>query len=82
VLTRSGLKLGIALPQGFHGAIDLSLVREYAQQAESAGFDDLWTMEQITGRHAFLEPVTLLAYLASITQRIRARHRGPRDQPA
>jgi probable F420-dependent oxidoreductase len=46
-------------------------MREYAQQAEAAGFDDLWTMEQITGRHAFLEPVSLLAYLSSITQRIR-----------
>lgn len=72
MLSQSGLKLGIALPQGFRdGAIDLALVREYAQQAEAAGFDDLWTMEQITGRHAFLEPVTLLAYLSSITQRIR-----------
>ncbi len=28
-------------------------------------------MEQITGRHAFLEPVTLLAYLASVTQSVR-----------
>ena len=72
MLSKSGLKVGIALPQGFRdGAIDLNLVREYAQQAEAAGFDDLWTMEQITGRHAFLEPVTLLAYLSSITQRIR-----------
>jgi probable F420-dependent oxidoreductase len=72
VLSKSGLKIGIALPQGFRDdAIDLDLVREYAQHAEAAGFDDLWTMEQITGRHAFLEPVTLLAYLSSITQRIR-----------
>ena len=72
MLSKSGLKVGIALPQSFRdGAVDLSLVRDYATQAEAAGFDDLWTMEQITGRHAFLEPVTLLAYLASITQRVR-----------
>jgi probable F420-dependent oxidoreductase len=72
VLSKSGLKLGIAVPQGSRdGAIDLGLVREYATQAEAAGFDDLWTMEQITSAHAFLEPVTLLAYLASVTQRIR-----------
>ena len=71
MLSKSGLKVGIALPQGFRdGAIDLNLVREYALRAEAAGFDDLWTMEQITGRHAFLEPVSLLAYLSSITQRI------------
>ena len=72
MLSKSGLKIGIALPQGFgEGAVDLSQLREYAQQAEAAGFDDLWTMEQITGRHAFLEPVTLLAYLASVTQSVR-----------
>jgi probable F420-dependent oxidoreductase len=72
MLSKSGVKVGIALPQGFRdGAIDLALVREYALAAEAAGFDDLWTMEQITGRHAFLEPVTLLAYLSSITERIR-----------
>jgi len=71
VLSKSGLKIGIALPQGFRDGIDLALVREYAMQAEAAGFDDLWTMEQITGRTAFLEPLTLLAYLASITRRVR-----------
>ena len=72
MLSKSGLKIGIALPQSFaDGGVDLSLLREYAQQAEAAGFDDLWTMEQITGRHAFLEPVTLLAYLASITRTVR-----------
>jgi probable F420-dependent oxidoreductase len=72
MLSKSGLKVGIALPQGFRdGAIDLNLVREYATQAEAMGYDDLWTMEQITGRHAFLEPLTQLAYLSAITQRIR-----------
>jgi probable F420-dependent oxidoreductase len=72
VLSKSGLKVGIALPQGFRdGNVDLALVRDYAVQAEAVGFDDLWTMEQITGRTAFLEPLTLLAYLSSITQRIR-----------
>jgi probable F420-dependent oxidoreductase len=72
VLTRSGLKVGIALPQGFRdGAIDVNLVREYATQAEAMGYDDLWTMEQITGHHAFLEPMAQLAYLSAITQRIR-----------
>jgi probable F420-dependent oxidoreductase len=72
VLSKSGLKVGIALPQGFRdGVIDVDLVRKYAQQAEAMGFDDLWTMEQITGHHAFLEPVTLLAYLSAITTRVR-----------
>jgi probable F420-dependent oxidoreductase len=72
VITGSGLKLGIALPQGSRdSAIDVGLVRDYALQAEAAGFDDLWTIEQITGRYHVLESVSLLAYLSAITQRIR-----------
>jgi probable F420-dependent oxidoreductase len=68
----SGLKLGVALPQGSRsGPIDVSLVREYALKAEAAGFEDLWTIEQITGRYAVLESVSLLAYLSAITARIR-----------
>jgi hypothetical protein len=62
VITKSGLKLGIALPQGSgDGRIDLATVRNYAVQAEAAGFDDLWTIEQITGRYPVLESVSLLA---------------------
>ena len=72
MLSKSGLKLGVALPQGFaDGAIDRGLIRTYAIEAERAGFDDLWTIEQITGRFAVLEPVSLLNYLAAITDRIR-----------
>jgi probable F420-dependent oxidoreductase len=70
--TPSGLKVGLALPQGSRsGPIDVGLVRDYALQAEAAGFDDLWTIEQITGRYAVLESVSLLAYLSAITSRIR-----------
>jgi len=72
VITKSGLNLGIALPQGSRdGHLDIALVRDFALQAEAAGFDDLWTIEQITGRYAVLESVSLLAYLSAITQRIR-----------
>src|SRR5919198_5792094 len=72
VITKSGLKLGIALPQGSRdGPIDITTVRDFALQAEAAGFDDLWTIEQITGRYAVLESVPLLAYLSAITTRIR-----------
>src|SRR5919197_5507431 len=72
VITKSGLKLGVALPQGSRdGRIDLALLRDFAVQAEAAGFDDLWTIEQIVGRYPVLESVSLLAYLAAITTRIR-----------
>jgi probable F420-dependent oxidoreductase len=72
VQTRSGIKLGVALPQGFDdGAVDLALIRDYVRRAEALGFDDVWTIEQITGHFAVLEPLALLAYLAAITTRIR-----------
>jgi probable F420-dependent oxidoreductase len=70
--TPSGLKLGLALPQGSRSSpIDVALVRDYALQAEAAGIEDLWTIEQITGRYAVLESISLLAYLSAITTRIR-----------
>ncbi len=70
--TKSGVRLGIALPQGFvDGRVDIGLVRRFAQRAEELGFDDLWSMEQMTGALAVLEPVTLLAYVAAVTTRPR-----------
>jgi probable F420-dependent oxidoreductase len=72
VITGSGLELGIALPQGSRdGRIDLTALRDFAVQAEAAGFDDLWTIEQITGRYPVLESISLLAYLSAITTRVR-----------
>src|SRR6266516_4732465 len=39
VITKSGLKLGISLPQGSRdGSIDITTVRDFARQAEAAGF--------------------------------------------
>lgn len=70
--TKSGIRLGIALPQGFpDGRVDLKLVRDFSQRAEALGYDDLWTIEQITGRLATLEAVTVLAYVSAITSRVR-----------
>ena len=70
--TKSGVKLGIAVPQGFaDGRIDMALVRQFAVRAEGLGYDDLWVAEQITGAIASLEPVGLLAYVAALTQRVR-----------
>src|SRR6266542_2972443 len=72
MITKSGIRLGVALPQGFPGGnVDLDLVHGFARRAEALGFDDLWTVEQITGRLPMLEPVTLLANVAAVTNRIR-----------
>lgn len=70
--TKSGIKVGVAVPQAFpDGKVDIGLVHEYARRAEQAGFDELWTTEQITGSFPVLEPVTLLSHVAAVTSSIR-----------
>ena len=70
--TKSGVKLGIAVPQGFaDGQVDMPLVRRFVARAEALGYDDLWVAEQITGTIASLEPVGLLSYVAALTERVR-----------
>ena len=72
MLTGSGLRLGIGLPQLFpNDAIDTALIRRFAQRAEELGYEDLWLSESILGARGVLEPVTLLAYAAACTSRIR-----------
>ena len=63
---------GIAVPQVFFdGPIDMPLIQRWAKRAEALGFESLWTQEAITGAVPILEPVTLLAYLAAVTERVR-----------
>jgi probable F420-dependent oxidoreductase len=70
--TRSGIRLGFALPQAYtDGRIDHQLTVRVAQRAEALGFDDVWAMDQITGRIASLEAITLLSFVAAKTSRIR-----------
>ena len=72
VITKSGIRLGVALPQSSsEGSIDVERTQAFARRAEALGFDDLWTVEQITGRIPVLEPLLLLANIAAITTRIR-----------
>ncbi|NQW18770.1 MAG: LLM class flavin-dependent oxidoreductase [Chloroflexi bacterium] len=66
------MKAGFAIPQVFpDGPVDLEEIRTIALKAESLGFDDLWTQEQVVGSSCSLEPLSLLSYLAAITDRIR-----------
>src|SRR5689334_6194248 len=72
MLSGSGLRLGIALPQVFHdGRIDTDLIRDFSVRAEQAGYEDLWLTERILGTQMILEPLTLLSYAAACAPRIR-----------
>jgi probable F420-dependent oxidoreductase len=70
--TKSGLRLGIALPQTLPEArVDHAYLRDYVRQAEAMGFEDGWLTENILSPYFQLEPLTYLSYLAAITERIR-----------
>lgn len=72
MLTSSGLRLGIGLPQLIGGErADPGLIRDFAVRAESLGFADLWLTDNLLGGRPILEPVTLLAFAAACTQQIR-----------
>ena len=72
MLTKSGLRLGIGLPQVFpSGTVDTDLIRRFALRAEALGYEDLWLTDNVLGGNGLLEPVTLLTYVAGFTQRIR-----------
>ena len=63
---------GISIPQVFFdGPIDMPLIEKWSKRAEALGFESLWTQEAITGAVPILEPVTLLSYLAAITENVR-----------
>ncbi len=63
---------GFGVPQVFPGApVDVDEIIEVARTAEAAGFVDLWTQEQLIGTARSVEPLTLLAFLAAATERIR-----------
>jgi probable F420-dependent oxidoreductase len=69
---RAGVTLGVAIPQTFiHGPIDTGRIKDFLRRAEALGFDSAWVVEQILGSAPSLEPVTLLAYAAAVTERLR-----------
>ena len=64
--------IGFAIPQVFtEGPVDMGLVRRFVRHAESLGVHSLWVQEQILGPAPFLEPVSLLNYVAAVTEEVR-----------
>lgn len=71
-LRRPPLGAGFTAPQVFpDGNVDLTMIAQVARRAEQLGYDSLWATEQIIGDAVSLEPLSLLAYLAAITARVR-----------
>jgi probable F420-dependent oxidoreductase len=83
--TKSGVSLGISLPYSFPDArVDHAYIRRFVRHAEALGFDDGWLTEGILNPNFVLEPVTYIAHLAALTEKIRfgisviiLNHRNP-----
>jgi alkanesulfonate monooxygenase SsuD/methylene tetrahydromethanopterin reductase-like flavin-dependent oxidoreductase (luciferase family) len=70
--TKSGVSLGISLPYSFPDArVDHAYIRRFVRHAEELGFDDGWLTEGILNPNFVLEPVTYIAHLAALTEKIR-----------
>jgi probable F420-dependent oxidoreductase len=61
---------GIAIPQT-SSLVDASLIRGFLERAEELGYESVWVQEQIISDSPILEPVTLLAYAAALTSKVR-----------
>jgi alkanesulfonate monooxygenase SsuD/methylene tetrahydromethanopterin reductase-like flavin-dependent oxidoreductase (luciferase family) len=71
-MSRSALRIGIAIPQTYDGPLAPMLaIARFVRRAEDLQFDSLWVQEQVRGASPMLEPLTLLAYVASMTARAR-----------
>ncbi len=63
---------GVAIPQDFiDRPVDMQLIRNFVQRAETLPYDSLWVQEAIVGQVPILEPVSLLNYVAALTSRLR-----------
>ena len=68
----SGPRFGIPVPQVFlDGRADMSLVRDTLRRAEELGFDSAWVQDQVAGEAPLLEAMSLLAYAAAVTDRLK-----------
>lgn len=68
----SAVQVGIALPtreEALHGAKDASSLLKIAQQIEEFGYDAIWAGDAYVARQR-LEPMTLLAAIATITENV------------
>jgi probable F420-dependent oxidoreductase len=65
-------RFAVAIPQAFsRPQLDVGGLQTFLGRAEALGYDSVWTQEQILGTAGTLEPVTLLAYAAALTRRVR-----------
>ncbi|MSQ25157.1 MAG: LLM class flavin-dependent oxidoreductase [Dehalococcoidia bacterium] len=69
---KHSIRWGAGLPQTFpQGAVDMAQVRAFAQRAEALQFDSLWAADMHLRTFPVLDSLSLLSYVAALTQRVR-----------
>lgn len=70
--TGNQVRFAIAIPQIFsQPRVDTANLQSFLAKAEALGYHSAWVMEQILGRAASLEPISLLTYAAALTRTLR-----------
>ena len=65
-------KLGILVPGGFGGTPPtLAEFSAFFRRAEELGYDSLWVIDRIFHPNHIIDPMTLLACAATVTERVR-----------
>jgi probable F420-dependent oxidoreductase len=65
-------QFGIPIPQVFlDGRTDMALVRQTLRAAEDLGFHSAWVQDQVAGDVPLLESMSLLAYAAAVTEKLK-----------
>ena len=65
-------KLGILVPGGFGGTPPtLAEYSAFFRRAEELGYDSLWVIDRIFHPNSIIDPMTLLACAATVTERVR-----------
>ena len=70
-MTTRDIKVGLHVPAASAGQLPSAAEYiEFFKQAESMGYDSLWTEDRVFHDANFLEPLTLLSWAAASTERI------------
>jgi len=62
---------GIAIPQGSDAGSDPATLRRFLARAEDLPYSSAWVLEQPIGVAPTLDPLSLLAFAAAVTDRLR-----------
>ena len=71
MMLKDQISLGMVLPHRSPDPVDIRVVRQVAQRADTLGFRDLWVTENTLDHVFCFDPMIVLTYAAAVTTTIR-----------